>query len=447
MKKILISFLCLLSILLISCKQTKTEILFESMDINIAINERYEIQYELVNAEGYTVNFVLDLEFKNIKLSDNIIFAKSEGEALIDVFLENENESLYFGALNVKVTKDTIAPTITASSTEEITNVSWGGKDKALAFDLSATDNIDGDISDKIVVEEGFNNKKYGIQDITYSVTDSSGNKTTFTRKVNVVWDYSVKFIGHAGSYYGVENTEEAILYAAKVLQYQLIEVDLKQTKDGVFVLCHDDNFGDYIIADTTYDVLKDVEVTKSRNSGYPSQNGSVKNSPYTSKICTLERFLEICKEYGVIALIELKASKGITNSDQSRMQALMDEIERLEARSQVALLASAYNCLIWTRNNGYEDIPCQYLVGSCESEEIFNRCVQYNLDISFNTTYGDYSNSDEWIKRYKDAGLEISTYTYTQYSNYDVVQKWINKGVDYVTCDWHLMEKFNLPK
>lgn len=447
MKKIFILFLCLLSLLLISCKQVKTEILFESMDINIAINERYEIQYELVNAEGYTVNFVLDLEFKNIKLSDNIIFAKSEGEALIDVFLENENESLYFGALKINVSKDTVAPTIKASSTDEITNVSWGGKDKVLAFDLNATDNIDGDISDKIVVEEGFDNKKYGIQDITYSVTDSSGNKTTFTRKVNVVWDYSVKFIGHAGSYYGVENTEEAILYAAKVLQYQLIEVDLKQTKDGVFVLCHDDNFGDYIIADTNYDVLKDVEVTKSRNSGYPSQNGSVKNSPYTSKICTLERFLEICKEYGVIALIELKGSKGITNSDQSRMQALMDEIERLEARSHVALLASAYNCLIWTRNNGYEDIPCQYLVGSCESEEVFNRCVQYNLDISFNTTYGDYSNSDEWIKRYKDAGLEISTYTYTQYSNYDVVQKWINKGVDYVTCDWHLMEKFNLPK
>lgn len=447
MKKSLIFTLVLMCTFLFACSSKEKQIIVAEKEINICIGETYEINYEILNAEGYIVNFILDQEERVIRLKDNVISANKEGKAIIDMFLENETDSIYGGTLNVTVSKDTVKPTITSSSNEAVTTVSWGAKDAGLATDLIANDNIDGDISNKIVVEEGFDNKKYGEQEITYSVTDSSGNKATFTRKVNVVWDYTVKFIGHAGSYYGIENTEEAILYAAKDLQYQLIEIDLKQTKDGVFVLCHDDNFGDYMIADTTYDVLKDVEITKSRNSGYPSQNGSVTKSPYTSKICTLERYLEICKEYGVIAVIELKGSKGITNSDQSRMQALMDEIERLGMRDQIIFLASAYNCLIWTREHGYDDIPCQYLVGSCENDEIYNRCVQYNLDISFNTTYGDYSNSDEWIKKYKDAGLEVSTYTYTQYSNYDIVQKWINKGVDYVTCDWHLMEKFNLPK
>lgn len=235
-------------------------------------------------------------------------------------------------------------------------------------------------------------------------------------------------------------------MYAITELKYQAIEVDLKQTKDGVFVLCHDDTFGDYTIANTNWDVLKDVEITKSRSAGFPANNGSVINSPYTSKICSLERYLEICKQYNVKAVIELKSSKGITNSDQSRMQALMDVIEKYEMRNKVIFLGSQYNCLIWTRNNGYSDIECQYLVNSCESETFLNRCLEYNFDISINTT-GTYSNSDEWLARYKEQGIKISTYTYTQWVDYDVVQKWINKGVDFVTCDWHLMNKLVLPE
>ena len=45
--------------------------------------------------------------------------------------------------------------------------------------------------------------------------------------------------------------TEEAILNGITKLKYQCIEIDIKQTKDGVFVLCHDDNFGDYTLAST----------------------------------------------------------------------------------------------------------------------------------------------------------------------------------------------------
>ena len=115
--------------------------------------------------------------------------------------------------------------------------------------------------------------------------------------------------------------------------------------------------------------------------------------------------------------------------------------------RKNVIFLTSSYKCLIWTRNNGYSDIPCQYLVNSCESEEVLNTCIQYNLDVSINATGSGIKNSQEWINKYKDAGLKVSCYTFTQYSDYKTLQKWIDKGVDYVTCDWHLMSKVNLPK
>ncbi|MFA6327534.1 MAG: immunoglobulin-like domain-containing protein, partial [Bacilli bacterium] len=51
----------------------------------------------------------------------------------------------------------------------------------------TATDNIDGDISDKIIIIENINNSVLGTYFVSYSVSDSSGNKKTDTRKVNVI--------------------------------------------------------------------------------------------------------------------------------------------------------------------------------------------------------------------------------------------------------------------
>ncbi len=228
-------------------------------------------------------------------------------------------------------------------------------------------------------------------------------------------------FIGHAGSYLGIMNSEEAILNGIKVKGYDAIECDIKQTSDGVFVLCHDDTFNGLNLASTNWANLKDVE--------YTAKRGNV----YTTKICTLERYLAICKEYSVYAVIELKSSKGITSTDQSRMAALMEVIEKAGMLDYTILLTSQWECLKWVRENGYDYIPCQYLVNSADSETILNRCIEWNFDVSFNISS---TNTKEWIDRYHEAGLKVSSYTYTQYVEAIVLQEWINKGVDFVTCD-----------
>ena len=445
MKKIKFLLFFLLLTFLFACNNNKPKILLESNSIDLFIGQTYEIKYELVNAEDYFFSMLYDKENKTISLKNETIYAMNEGTAIIDMFLESDEFDVIYTSLEINVSKDNEKPIIIDES--NLSTVSWGGSSSILSNGIKAIDNIDGDISDKIRIKEGFNSKMYKEQEITYLVSDSSGNETEYTKKVNVIWDYKVKFIGHAGSYYGVSNSEEAILYAIEKLQYPIIEVDLKQTKDGVFVLCHDDTFGDYIIQNTNYEDIKDVTVTVSRNSGFPSQNGSVTHSPYTAKLCTLERLFDICKKYNVIPLIELKGSPGIYNSDQSKMANLMEVIKNNDMLDKVMFLASAYNCLIWLRDNGYNDIPCQFLVGSCENQDYLDMCIRYNFDISINTTYGDYSNSVEWIEKYHAAGLKVSSYTYTQYSSYNDVQEWIDKGVDFVTCDWHEMDKLKLPK
>ena len=314
---------------------------------------------------------------------------------------------------------------------------------------IVATDDVDGDLISEVKISHEINNRKYGKYTVTYEVSDEAGNEASLERTVEVIWDYAVQFIGHQGSYYGVPNTEQAFLYAAEILQYQALETDVKQTKDGVFVCCHDDTFGGKNIASTNWEDLKDIVVDSSRTAGYPGQYGEMPgDGKYTSKICTLERYLEICKEYGIYAVVELKSSPGISNSDQSRMPALMSLIEKTGMLDQTIFLASAYNCLIWVKQNGYDYIPCQYLVSSFASETVFERCKTYGLDISGCVTYGTGAeeNNAEWVARYQDAGIKVSTYTFTQYSDYKDVQKWIDIGVDFVTVDWHSMYKLNLP-
>ena len=416
---------------------------------------RSSINASITNTTGKIIYEII--EGSNlITLNNNIVTLKGNesGKALVKVSVENYPDIFVNVTINIEINNDVedkTSPNLVIDPSMETIKLNWNKEVTTdfLMIGVSAIDDVDGDITDDVKVTHEINNKKYGTYTVTYTSTDASGNTSTAERTVEVIWDYAVEFIGHQGSYYGAPNSEEAFLYAATVLQYQALETDVRQTKDGVFVCCHDDTFGGLTIANVTWDELKDIEITSSRTAGYPSEYGEMPGTgKYTAKICTLERYLEICKEYNIKAVVELKGSPGISNSDQSRMPQLMALIEKVGMLDQTIFLASAYNCLIWVKQNGYDYIPCQYLVDSFASETVFERCKTYGLDVSGCVTYGNgqTQNTPEWVARYQDAGIKVSTYTFTQYSDYKDVQKWIDIGVDFVTVDWHSMHKLNLP-
>ena len=340
------------------------------------------------------------------------------------------------GSITITVIEnDTTAPVITLEDGTETVSVKID-EDYDLLAGVKASDDIEGDISDRVTVDtSNFNKFKAGTYDVYYSVKDEALNEATKVKRTyTIVYDSYVEFIGHAGCYYGLMNSEEAFINAGK-RGYQLVECDLKQTSDGVFVLSHDDDFDGTAINSITYANLKNKTKTSTR--------GGVS---YTTTICTLERYLEICKEYGMKAVIELKYSNGINNNSQSRMQALMNEIEKCGMLEEVVFLGSQYNCLIWVKEHGYDYIPCQYLVNSIESADVLNRCNTYDLDISFNVDGG--SNSTDWIMRYVDAGHKVSCWTFSQYSTVETLQKWIDINlIDYFTCDVLTAADVKLPK
>lgn len=408
----------------VEIKEIKVEEVKVMGSEKISVGEKTQLTVEIKpeNASNKEVTWSSSNEEVCTVSENGEVTAISSGTATIKATAKDgSNKS---GGLKITVERDKVKPVISVDETIILKDcVINYNEDFDPLKGVIATDNVDGDITSKIEVEGEVNNRRLGTYELEYIVKDSQGNRSEkLIRNITVIWDYAVSFIGHGGSYSGLFNSEEAFQNAFRVHGYQGIECDLKQTKDGVFVMCHDDTFGGKTLSATNYDDLKDVVVTGTR--------GGVS---YSAKICTLERYLQICKNNKGYAVIELKSSAGITNSDQSRMQALMEVIEKCGMLNNVVFLGSQYNCLIWTRENGYDYIPCQYLVNSCESETVFNRCVEYNLDVSFNI---GYSNSQEWIKKYQEAGIKVACYTFSQYSTVKELQEWIDKGVDYVTVD-----------
>lgn len=414
--------------------------------IDLNIGETSFINYELLPNDAFrSIEYIVS-DSDAIEVNDGTLVAKKCGSYTLT--LKTIDGSNLESVININITGDSLPVLSLSESFEKDTNISLYEPFDPLEG-LRVFDAEDGELTELVKITNNVNTNEYGKYNITYEVVDKDGNELFYEREIEVVWDYDVTFIGHAGSLYGAMNSEEAILYSAKVLKYTAIEIDLKQTKDGVFVLSHDETFAGYELGKYDWDFLKDIEVTVTRS---PGISGLDPNNSYTAKLCTLKRYLEICKEYNITAVIELKTSAGISNwtetnsPESSRMPALIKEIEDAGMINNIIFLTSQYECLAWTRRNGYDFIPCQYLVSSCESQTYLDRCIEYNLDISFNVRDG-VKNSIEWIKKYKDAGLKVSTYTFEQWASYKEIQEWIDKGVDFVTTDWHNPKELVLPK
>lgn len=226
--------------------------------------------------------------------------------------------------------------------------------------------------------------------------------------------------VGHRGSYWGVENTSEAFINGAKK-GYHYLECDVKVAGDGSFVLSHDDTTerlgGSLSIASSTLAQLKAETYTQTR--------GGV---TYTANICTLDEYLDICKEYNVKPVIELKWATGINTNDCSNIPALITAIENKGFRSTCVILTSMKVCLEYIRTN-YPDVTLQFLTGEYWSSH-FDWCVQNGIDVDIQAGYFDKST----VTKYHDAGLKVNMWTANDNTAY---KTYGNYGCDFITTDY----------
>lgn len=228
-------------------------------------------------------------------------------------------------------------------------------------------------------------------------------------------------FAGHRGSYTGVMNTAEAYRNGITKYGYTGLECDVRTTKDGYYVICHDEDTkkvgGSLVVANSTLSELLAEDYTQTRG-----------GQTYTGHICTVDSYLQICQTYHAFPIIELKWATGINNNDMSRFAGLYALIEKYDMTDKAIILTSMKKSLEYVRTH-YPKLQCQYLCYTIDDTKLA-WCKQWGIHFSVQSGGVDA----QWVKRCHDAGLQVAVWTINNKEDYI---KHGAMGCYMMTCDY----------
>ena len=234
------------------------------------------------------------------------------------------------------------------------------------------------------------------------------------------VWAWKPLFVGHRGCNIGVENTAEAYRNGVDVYGYDGLECDVRVTKDGFYVISHDETTnrlgGNLTVADATLAQLQAEQYTQTRS-----------GVTYTGHICTVAEYLAICVEKGVFPVIELKWTTGINNNDMSNFDGLAHLVIDQGLADKVIFLTSMKKSQEYIAEH-YPQFTRQWLCNAnWEGNEEW--CRQYGLHPSI--SIGNFDANT--VKTFHNMGLNVAMWTVDSEANY---LKYGNMGVYMMTCN-----------
>ena len=225
------------------------------------------------------------------------------------------------------------------------------------------------------------------------------------------------KFIAHRGlSGLELENTISAFV-AAGNLSYVGIETDVHVTKDGKFVVYHDDTTGrlcneDVKIGDTDYKKLKSLTLKPQKN----------RTAGSDFVIPDLRDYLSICAFYDKIAVLELK--ERMTPEHIAEIYA---EVEKYYNPEDLIFISFSLQNLIDLRGQ-QPNAKIQYLVQEF-NDDILNTLKEYNFDLDI----GHWVCSKEVIDTCHANNIKVNVWTV---DNPGDAERLIDYGVDYITSN-----------
>lgn len=225
------------------------------------------------------------------------------------------------------------------------------------------------------------------------------------------------KLIAHQG-FAGVErgNTLPSFV-AAGNRDYLGIECDIHVTKDGNFVVYHDDRTKylcdrDLVLNDAT---LKEVRELKIKEPGGENFTESL-------VIPTLSEYLAVCKRYDKIAVVELKQPM-IEKDVVAAVQICESEL----GLDQVIFISFYFENLLFVRKN-YPSQRVQFLC-NCFDDRLIEKLKINHFDIDIYYTALNEVN----ILKLRDVGLKINCWTCDDVHD---AEKLIALDVDYITTN-----------
>jgi glycerophosphoryl diester phosphodiesterase len=229
--------------------------------------------------------------------------------------------------------------------------------------------------------------------------------------------EQDTQMIAHRGlSGLALENTKEAFLAAAQRTYYG-IETDVRITKDGKFILCHDETLEriaglGYKVEDTDYETLKALTFSD------PYAKGETK----TCSLASLAEYFSICQEFGKRAMLELKSEFS-----QEKIVELVGEIEETGYLEHTTFLSFSKDNLLKLRQ-AYPSVSAQYFVEKCTKED-----EKFMIDNKMDAGLCWVSVTRSRVKRLHKAGLKVNAWTVDGAACATLLQDY---GVDQITTN-----------
>lgn len=229
-------------------------------------------------------------------------------------------------------------------------------------------------------------------------------------------FNHQIKIIAHRGvSGLERENTCAAFI-AAGNRSYYGIETDVHVTKDGKFIVFHDDTTDrllgiHHVIEETDYETLRslrlmDLDGTRRGDLVLPS----------------LEEYIRVCKKYGKECVLELK-----NHFEMKHIREIISIIRSEDWLDHTTFISfDLANCICVRQC--LPDQRIQYLVQEV-TEEIISQLVQYGfaLDADYRTI------TRERVAACRKAGIAVNVWTV---NTVETAEKMLEFGVDYITTN-----------
>lgn len=228
----------------------------------------------------------------------------------------------------------------------------------------------------------------------------------------------NVTLVSHRG-YRAVapENTAPAFEEAGKA-GFWGAECDTYRTADGVWIVSHDTH---------TYRMMdKSAFVEKKAYSQLMEMtvdNGSNIEKYKDLRFCSLEEYLQICRDYNMTAVIELK---GKNNTEH------YDEIVTLVDKIKVEAVYISFHIENLEKIRALTDNQVYYLVKEITQEDIDLAKAIKNCGIDFDA-HKDENFENDMISRCIDQGLSLGAWTVDDTA---LLDKLVENGVTLITTD-----------
>lgn len=233
--------------------------------------------------------------------------------------------------------------------------------------------------------------------------------------------------IGHRGSLWGVENTTDAFVSGAGA-GYEGLECDIRCTADGKFVVSHDSNFKrlagpETPIAEMTLEEVLQIQLHQERE-----------GDEYDASPATLEEFLDICTDFDITPVIEIKKCWNIYSSNDNPddcnydgIPALMELIAGKGLTDRVVIISFMVHVLD-NIHSRYPGVQLQFL-----TEEDWKPweawCKERNIGID---VYYPLA-TQELINAFQTAGLCVNAWTVDDPAEFKRLQ---SIGIDMITTN-----------